>query len=285
MSYQYYAMDFGEILWLLLVLSLWILSIVCCIKRYEKISTIERADMISRDKVINKELSASTSANNQTSNLNSTNNLKVVNSNTNLASHKAVSIHDQLNSKHIKLKDNGYIPNNNNNSNKYNYKQFKNVLVIDETNNTKPKTKKVNKLSKQNSSITTKTKSNSEPALTNLLKTQATNLSNTRSISIDNYTNRFLIKSTSSLLYDYNVQVTKRVSIISNHQPDMNHLIDPRRIPRIIRKSLLDLHKKSMLNVSHHNSSGNNLDTNVSSVFTQQRHKNEIKMRVNKAIV
>lgn len=42
----YYAMSVPEIFVLLFVIFLWVLSIFCCFKRYEKsLSTIERADM------------------------------------------------------------------------------------------------------------------------------------------------------------------------------------------------------------------------------------------------
>lgn len=41
----YYYMSGPEVLVLLFVIFLWLLSIFCCIKRYEKISTIERADL------------------------------------------------------------------------------------------------------------------------------------------------------------------------------------------------------------------------------------------------
>jgi hypothetical protein len=42
---MYYVMSIPELMVLFLVLSLWLLSIFCCFKRYEKISTIERADL------------------------------------------------------------------------------------------------------------------------------------------------------------------------------------------------------------------------------------------------
>ena len=42
---MYYVMSVPEILVLMFVLFLWVLSIVWFFKRYEKISTIERADL------------------------------------------------------------------------------------------------------------------------------------------------------------------------------------------------------------------------------------------------
>jgi hypothetical protein len=47
---MYYAMSIPELLMLAFIIFLWILSIVYFIKRYEKISTIERADMHSFNK-------------------------------------------------------------------------------------------------------------------------------------------------------------------------------------------------------------------------------------------
>ena len=56
-------MSIPEILVLLFILLLWVLSIVCFIKRYEKISTIERADMPSFNKKANtNDISSSSSS-------------------------------------------------------------------------------------------------------------------------------------------------------------------------------------------------------------------------------
>ena len=45
LSYSYYAMDFNEVLLLALVLALWVLSVVFFLRKYEKIVTIERAEL------------------------------------------------------------------------------------------------------------------------------------------------------------------------------------------------------------------------------------------------
>jgi hypothetical protein len=63
---MYYVMSIPELLVLSFVIFLWILSIIYCIKRYEKISTIERADMHTYNKI--KRLNTT---NNTTSNSNS----------------------------------------------------------------------------------------------------------------------------------------------------------------------------------------------------------------------
>jgi hypothetical protein len=42
---MYYAMSIPELFVLSFVIALWVLSIVCCVKRYKKISTIERAEL------------------------------------------------------------------------------------------------------------------------------------------------------------------------------------------------------------------------------------------------
>lgn len=406
MSYQYYAMDFGEILWLLVVLSLWVLSIICCIKRYEKISTIERAEMISRDKLVNNknDVPQSSSAN---VNLTSSVNVSKVNSTSNLigagtpnsmmkqssqfdvgnitSNTNVISTHTTSSNKTNKPKDlnSNCIPNTSTSRGLYNDSKFtkphsnnlKNVIVIDETYNNSnnmnnvirnPKYRyeivsytksnhhhqlphqhakhnrnlinnnqhqqhnklKHNKITPSNQAVvinpnkqnncylirnnfsisnTNKLldnqkpliKSSSEPALHEdfmLLNIQSTNASvnvekHARASSIDVASNRLLIKSTSNYSEHFcganrmadaaNLSV-KRIPRIPAQQ-DSNYLIDPNRIPKIIRKSLLDLHKKSVLNLSQHNSSNNiTNNNNRSNVFTQQRHKNEIKMNINK---
>jgi hypothetical protein len=132
MSYQYYVMDIGEIFWLLLVLSLWALSIVCCIKRYEKISTIERADIVPRKIAVGNELSTSSSTNN--------NNIAIQPTISDYNSIKASttnSLVDQNRSK--ELSTNGHIPNISTTNSKVSFgdnskqSNVKNLLIIDET--------------------------------------------------------------------------------------------------------------------------------------------------------
>ena len=82
MSYQYYVMDFTEILWLSVVFGLWILSAVCCYKRCKKITTIERAEVMLRDK--STKLNESTSNTNNNININNNTNNSNSNSNNNI---------------------------------------------------------------------------------------------------------------------------------------------------------------------------------------------------------
>lgn len=122
-----------------------------------------------------------------------------------------------------------------------------------------------------------------------------------RSASIDPNINQIdKLSITSDVIFDQEMSTCSQATLkpIINPIQDTTHLIDPHQIPRIVRKSLIDLHKKSMLNVSaasqqqnlnntpsfsgSNNSSSSNSNGNSNSVYTQQRHKNEIKMKINK---
>jgi hypothetical protein len=121
-------------------------------------------------------------------------------------------------------------------------------------------------------------RSNSESALQNLLSQASVNENNsfvtaaaptnTTNVGITKPTapNRLFRSASSDALnkdkmplafnlFDHFDQAT--ISCLNNNQApavfqrqETNHLIDPNQIPHIVRKSLIDLHRKSMLNVS-----------------------------------
>lgn len=153
---------------------------------------------------------------------------------------------------------------------------------------------------KQNLSMV---KSNSEPALKELLvETKKTkmpaNLAKSNSICNEN-----VFKSKQNDVKSRLAEKRSRL-MYTNKSLNENHLIDPHKIPKVIQKSLIDLHKRSVWNLTHKPQANekaksqsknalnflhlrakskevNSSQSNLARVITQMKSGNEIKMKIN----
>ena len=140
-------------------------------------------------------------------------------------------------------------------------------------------------------------KSNSEPVFQELvntfsskvyLATEKEPLLRTTSIG----DNRDLKEENFKTTKNYSTQKSARPTESNKYYPHETNLLNPELIPKAIRKSLIDLHKKSIWNLSHRpqNASGAQLQNNTSlninpivtnaTVSTQPRNRSEVKMKV-----
>lgn len=329
--YEYYVMSIGEIMVLLFIFFLWVLSIYYCFKRYEKISTIERAEIRyekpSRADSINSEskdshvstnyIKSSENSNMQTSLNNSATNIHRVNS--------TISTLGTILNDHSKLKKSNmsnyslFTPNLNSGCTRMKSKAvslekeslYNSSLVYDRVSPLrqevycKDETYMKNKNHKYKYCAMPKKKASIRPKDDICLYFRPKPIL-TRSLSDPLF-------NLSSLHAPSNISVIIPHDIVVNRSQDKEHtpeLLNPQLIPRIVRKSLMDLHKKSIYNLSHHHryitlknsktgsgplektgsgplhspthimlgkTSNKNSRTNV---FTQQRNPNEIKMKI-----
>lgn len=357
---MYYVMSIPEVLVLLFVLVLWMISIFFCYKRYEKINTIERADMPNMS-LKNANQSMETQSCHSLSKNNVTNSCQNI---TPAAYTCSLRENNSFNEPSDAFGTNNSIFCNNYLFEKQHEPNCPSLYFIDETN---ARTSRIELISyqkyqkyrkyHQNFNIYTSQqqaprlisrpylsqfralmgqslsrknlesqgyltnsksdmskqelrmlKSSSEPALKELLiepkKATVTanlvhsNLIKSNSICNDDEVNQDEIKSK---LAD------KRSRLLYNNKSlNDNNLIDPHKIPKVIQKSLIDLHKKSMWNLAHrpqasektstqsknplnflhlHSKSKskeiNSSQNNLSRVITQMKNGNEIKMKIN----
>ena len=177
-----------------------------------------------------------------------------------------------------------------------NYKNLENQTFI---NNSKSETCKQNlKMSKSNSEPVIKELLNEHRIEKLVSKLDDDNLTKSNSICNENI---FKAKQNNAMskLSD------KRSRLMYNNQSlNDDNLIDPQKIPKVIQKSLIDLHKRSMWNLSHRpqvnekaksqsknalnffhqkpkNKEINSSHYNISQVITQMKNGNEIKMKIN----
>ena len=362
---MYYVMNIPEICVLLFILFLWVLSIFCCIKRYEKIRTIERADMPRINKqtesIKNETFGSNSSLDRRNALTKSNTNLIYDNKSLNKTTSNVNIIGNVLadkascckqtrmtNSSLINLKQ--FQHNNNNNNNNYKNATFsqhsdlesrKLIMTYSPTGLTARSSVEPNM---KNSIILYEPKTNTYKQSV-YLRNETTRPEKTKkmayfSLNFLNYSNGCLnttdemkqrLQSTSEpLLFDESnyesnlfmptaiaempeshaettssTQLNKRTrSKRGYHKLSCrkrglhdSSLLNPERIPRLIRKSLLDLHQKSILNLANQrtNSTGDYLAkpyrTNKaarlnaanecnSRVFTQQRNPYETKMKI-----
>ncbi|CAF1028613.1 unnamed protein product [Brachionus calyciflorus] len=318
------------------------ISIFFCYKRYEKINTIERADIPNFNliKNPNQSLDTQTSCHSLSKNINtiSSHNLNTghncTNSVTNLTcnySKSNQSYHElnksllcnNLGAGNYYLIDEAKITNNRISRVEMTYQKYKKNFNINSyrlCNNYMPKSvypsnrpylgltqfkaimgqslskRNINtdsqsylNFSKNSTESSLLQKSNSEPVLKELFKHSLT-----KSKSIDNEIKVDLTKSPNECKAKLS---DKRLRLIYNNNIKSfndNNLLDPHLIPKVIQKSLIDLHKRSVWNLTHKvdksksNSknalnflNSNKLNFLNSNVFTQMKSKNEIKMKVN----
>lgn len=331
--YEYYVMSVGEIMVLLFIFFLWVLSIYYCFKRYEKISTIERADIRYEKPSRATSIKSESKCSHMSTNIfKSSENLNIQTSlNDSFTKiHKAksnISILGNIWNDPSKLKKSKmsnyslFTPNYNSGSTiikskavslekdnlHYYALKYDRVSPLRQEFYCKDETHLKNK--KYKYCLMPKRKFNSE---------KVTSIRPKDDICLHFYPKPILARSSSdpivnrpSLHTPSNVSIVIPQDIVVNRSQDKeqpSELLNPQLIPRIVRKSLMDLHKKSIHNLSHHHrynaltnsktgsgplektssglldqinilgkTSSKKLQTNV---FTQQRNPNEIKMKI-----
>lgn len=357
---MYYVMSIPEVLVLLFVLLLWMISIFFCYKRYEKINTIERADMPNMNlKNANQSM--------ETQSYHSLSKNNVSNSGQNI--NQAVYPYSVKENHSFNETNDAFAANNSifgNFLEKCNEPNYPSLYFIDETNanasrielisyqkcqkyrkyhqnfniysahqqgprvvtrpylsfsqfravmgqslnykNTESQALMNNSKSDNSKNKLNMSKSSSEPVLKELLiesriEKLASKLPNGYLTKSNSICNENLFKSKHN---NARCKLSDKRSRLMYNNKSLNddNLIDPQKIPRVIQKSLIDLHKRSMWNLSHKpqinektksqsknalnflhlkskNKEINSSHQNVSRVITQMKNGNEIKMKIN----
>ena len=241
---MYYAMSVLEILILLFILSLWLLSVMCFIKRFEKLSTIKRGHWHAHDSNINRGSS--------------------------IHSHSSIDINAVAHKKASHC-----VTSTTNNLNYVNNHHLKNKQSLDEAS--------LNLNSSINSSENTEIKASkickasSEPNFhdpSGYIRLKTFRKEYRKSYHINKFNESLDLPPThvdvEPLIHSFN-SVTDNSHLAemdmsrNSQQSSMESLkdedtlsplqqgtlLDPSRIPKFVRKSLLDLHKKSIYHVNY----------------------------------
>ena len=323
---MYYVMNLPEWLILIFIIFLWIVSIMFCIKRFEKISTIERTSFNNDYKLkLNTEISQSRLY--QTlSNSNINNKESTVTAIINNFDNSTYSIDELINKSKKKnsLITNDFSKEKPNEIEMFtNYNEFssnsKHKAICVQRRGTMiyrptsmPTLSDISQSNLKNNKLFKTLNTNINRSATNLIKNNfySTNdidpLITTSTLSVNDFKVKYRnlefkdnvrinhqINNNKNIFPNYNAKKRYRKTFNQNNdmfnQSRINsqhvhnsrktsvsnriELIDPKKIPKFIQKSFIDLHKKSMLNLAHKNSLINeNMNTNNNNFFQQQRH-------------